>query len=1090
MAGWGWLKPLAVAAVLIAVSCAQIVGAQSVSSGVAAAKKADKYAKSRGAEDPQQATATPERSAQTALQQSEPVASATTITVTSTEIESLPASGRRWEEFVVDAPADSAQANGAPSLLNSLGPQNSDVQVDGVSLRLAFGSTTAPSTDSPTRSSSGQGVAEPSGTGQAWSSGRGFAISEAAVDQVQTTAGDAATGGERTDIETRRGGSALHGQAFLFDRQNIWGAQNPSSTWVQQTAAGTYSTVPVFTASPYTPPDHDLRWGFGAGSQIPHKRIFWFAALDGYNRNYAASSTVKWPDKFFAQPSNDQVQLLGAQLGTNNNTALAKYSQMLQTLDGLMGPVARRARQFAGFARIDWRSAERHHFTVEGTGADWDAPGSGFTRVSEYYGNHSFGSSQASQQWVLTRWEAFLTENLLAVTQASVGRSIQGIHPGTPSTYEQTLNQNSWGRLPHVVIDSRYGFSIGNPSRFGPGTFPDERSARLQESVNWIHGNVLVKAGVSYMHSNDQTSLLRNQTGTYYYSSIANFISDALVFSTYGLSNALDKFDQHNCDQMGRPWRDSTGALRGLGYLPCYTYYSQVMGPSLWAISTNDWAGFATAQWQPNKFFVASAGLRWDLEQLPPPIATLANPDLPLAGKVPSIGSNWGPRISFALGQSDHRWPVLRAGYGMYYGRIQNGPLMAALTQTGSANGDLSFFMRPTDNLNAGGAPPFPYVLAGEPLNMVKPGALEYSPGFRNPEVHQAIAAVEQSLPGHFVLSAGTMLSLGRRLPISIDTNFDASANPGTITYAVVDGTGKGPIKASQITVPFYANWPSTNSASGTAGRLNPNYQQITQISARANSTYEAAMFRLVRYGRRGLAMNTRYIYGHAMDWNPNQGFSVTGSDVLDPASFSREYGVSNLDARHTFVAAVIYNTQWKLQNVAGYIANGWRISGIGSIHSGLPYSMRTSVSIPREHNQLTGAAIIGLAPGINGSGGDNRVYGMGNDKTFYNIGRNTFRYPSAWKADVRLGKCFDLGKIRQLELLAETFNLFNHRNVTGIETIGYSIGAGSSSGSLPTLTYLTGLKANSTAFGQTLSSNSTNYYRERQYQFGLRIRF
>ncbi len=99
------------------------------------------------------------------------------------------------------------------------------------------------------------------------------------------------------------------------------------------------------------------------------------------------------------------------------------------------------------------------------------------------------------------------------------------------------------------------------------------------------------------------------------------------------------------------------------------------------------------------------------------------------------------------------------------------------------------------------------------------------------------------------------MVSLGRRLPISIDTNFDPAVNPGTITYAVVDGTGTGPIKTTQITVPFYASWPSATSSTGTAGRLNPDYQQITQIISRANSTYEAAMFKLARYGRRGLSL-------------------------------------------------------------------------------------------------------------------------------------------------------------------------------------------------------------------------------------------
>jgi len=63
----------------------------------------------------------------------------------------------------------------------------------------------------------------------------------------------------------------------------------------------------------------------------------------------------------------------------------------------------------------------------------------------------------------------------------------------------------------------------------------------------------------------------------------------------------------------------------------------------------------------------------------------------------------------------------------------------------------------------------------------------------------------------------------------------------------------------------------------------------------------------------------------------------------------------------------------------------------------------------------------------MNGSGGDNRVYGLGNDGHSYNIGRNTFRYPATWKADLRLGRRFDFGNMRQLELLAESFN-FHHR--------------------------------------------------------------
>jgi len=420
----------------------------------------------------------------------------------------------------------------------------------------------------------------------------------------------------------------------------------------------------------------------------------------------------------------------------------------------------------------------------------------------------------------------------------------------------------------------------------------------------------------------------------------------------------------------------------------------------------------------------------------------------------------------------------------MYFGRVENSTLETALTQTGSLNGDLNIFIRPTDGFNpitaTSDAQPFPYVLRGLPGSVVKPGAVEFATNFRNSEVHQAVTAVEEMLPGHLQLTASAMVSLGRRLPISIDTNFNPAVNPGTITYGVVDATGIGPIKTTRITVPFYASWPSATSSTGFAGRLNPDYQQISQIMSRANSTYEAAMLKVARYGHRGLSLHAHYTYAHAMDWNPNESTQVAGSDVFDPANFRQEYGASNLDVRHSAAVMAVYEAPWKLHNLAGQVGNGWMLSGIGQYRSGLPYTMRTSGSLAGEFT-TSGALILGLGPGMNGSGGDNRAYG---------VGRNTYRYPSAWKADLRLGKRFNLGQMRQLELLAESFNLFNHQNVTELETTGYYIERGASAGELPTLNYLTGLKANTTAFGQPLNINATNFYRERQIQFGLRLRF
>jgi hypothetical protein len=1023
----------------------------------------------------------------------DPVSSAVTTTITAQEVQSLPVSGRRWQEFVLDTPASTTAAASSQPSLRGASQEPADITVDGASMRLAFGAAAGSEPRAPDSGSSAQSASTQSGMAQAWNGGRGFSISESGIREVQAVAGNveaegARGAGGRVNLKTESGTNQFHGQAFLFDRQNTWGARNPFTQWVQNTGT---SAAPAFTPVPFTPPDHETVWGFGLGSRIRRDKLFWFAALDSYHRNDPGVATVKNPAEFFylPTPNDPQIQLLGAQLGENDNQAYNDYLGVpnsayaaagLEQLDQLLGLAPRATAQWVGFARVDWQAAERHRFTVEGIGANSNAPGGGLTRTSESFGNHSFGSSSAGEQWLLARWEAYLTPNLLATTQLSAGRDILTARPDAPSAFEQgLLKGNAWGQLPQIVVDSRYGFTIGNPSRFGQGSYPDERLLHAQENVDWVRNTLLLKAGFELDHNADATSLLRNETGTYYYSKIQNFIGDALAFEKFGLTNLFNYENPHNCNP----------TATALGALPCYSYYSQTMGPTNWRLSTSDLAGYVTAQWQPAKLAVFSVGLRWDREQMPPPLPALLNPDLPLTQKLPSLGNNWGPRISLAIGGAENHWPVLRLGYGMYYGRTENATIETALTQTGSAKGDQSFFIRSTDGLNpitlTSGAPPFPSVLTGPPASVVAPGAVQFAPNFRNPEVHQAVVSVEEALPGHLLVTAAALASLGRRLPISIDTNLPSLSSTQTITYGVVDASGLGPIKSSQITVPFYASWPSPT---GALGRPNPSYQQISEIMSRANSTYEAAMVKVTRYGRRGLTLHAHYTYAHAMDWNPNETTTVAGSDVLDPASFSQEYGTSNLDVRHSAAAMVIYESPWKLHGLAGYLANGWMLSGIGQFRGGLPYTMRTSGSLAEEH-QSNGTAIVGLAPGMNGSGGDNRVYGLGAGGRIYNIGRNTYRYPYTWKADLRLGKSFDLGQMRRLELLAESFNLFNHQNVTELETTGYYLDSGSVS-TFPTLNFLTGLKANTTAFGQPLNINATDFYRERQIQIGLRMRF
>jgi hypothetical protein len=283
--------------------------------------------------------------------------------------------------------------------------------------------------------------------------------------------------------------------------------------------------------------------------------------------------------------------------------------------------------------------------------------------------------------------------------------------------------------------------------------------------------------------------------------------------------------------------------------------------------------------------------------------------------------------------------------------------------------------------------------------------------------------------------------------------------------------------------MPFYATWPGA----AHGGRLNPNYQQIDETLSGANSRYEAASLRLTRTGRGGLTLHARYTYAHALDENPDSGCIAIQPSVFDPGNLRDEYGASDLDIRHSATLALVWAPRWKLPAREGLFANGWALSSVGSYRGGLPFTLRTAGSLaeeftaPAQETDSTSEAIVGLSTGINGYGGDNRVPG---------VGRNTFRYPATWKADLRLAKRFNLGEMRQIELLAESFNLFNHQNVTELETVGYSLQPGDPSGRLPTLNFLTGLKTGQTEFGQPLNVNGTDFYRPRQFQFGVRMRF
>ena len=97
---------------------------------------------------------------------------------------------------------------------------------------------------------------------------------------------------------------------------------------------------------------------------------------------------------------------------------------------------------------------------------------------------------------------------------------------------------------------------------------------------------------------------------------------------------------------------------------------------------------------------------------------------------------------------------------------------------------------------------------------------------------------------------------------------------------------------------------------------------------------------------------------------------------------------------------------------------------------TGLPYSVATSSGSPARD------AATGFNPYGSGVGGT----GVASFIPFF--GRNQLNAPRNIVIDTRLQKDFRVREGMSLQLLAEGFNLANHRNITGVNSGAFTIGA------------------------------------------------
>jgi hypothetical protein len=321
---------------------------------------------------------------------------------------------------------------------------------------------------------------------------------------------------------------------------------------------------------------------------------------------------------------------------------------------------------------------------------------------------------------------------------------------------------------------------------------------------------------------------------------------------------------------------------------------------------------------------------------------------------------------------------------------------------------------------------------------------------------------VQRQVTSNFAVSVAYVGNLTHDLPFAQDINAPAT---GALAPACATSAGANIVARRPIDNPGVATCKAPGSPFGTVLLVQSNqtgsYNGL-QATAQLRMTY-------------GLMLYGFYTFSHTFD-SVQLDNNTTQGGAEDMTNLGLERGPADFDLRHQFVTALV----WKLQYYHGdhflarEIANGWTISPIIKIHSGLPFTVLNGKDANLTGNSAAQRAQ--LAPGQNpvlsnrsaaewfnvaafqAANPANLVNGIAVDG---NSGRNMFRGPTFKDVDLAISRDFVLEHLN-LQLRADAYNVFN--------TV--SLG-------------LPGATVGSATFGVITSASAM-----RQLQLGLRLTF
>jgi hypothetical protein len=860
----------------------------------------------------------------------------------------------------------------------------------------------------------------------------GYSVSQAAIREFQVNTSNYSaeygrSAGGVINAVTKSGTNDIHGSAFLYDRNNKWGARNPLST-ISQLVNGVFTPVGLKAK--------DVRYQFGGtiGGPIVKDKAFFFFSYDQQKRNFPGIARFVTP----------------GYLSTVNRTTLTargltsdQIDTSLNFINSLTGEVPRKGNQKLFFPKLDWNINSKNTLTATYNRLRWASPAGVQTAATVTRDRAGFGDDFVTADSVNLRLTSTLSSSLLNEGRFLWSHELDSQIANPPLPGEPTTAD---GNSPQVALTN--GITFGKSTSLDRKALPDERRFQFADTMTLTSGNHTFKFGTDVSHVRDIDDNLFTGAGSYTYSNINDFIVDYVNFTTNGALRAAGR----QCATLANPATSTRLAGK------CYTSnFAQGFGPPRFQLATTDFAFFAQDDWRTTPRLTLNLGLRWEYEKFPQPF--LVNPAVPQTANRPSDKNNFGPRIGFAWDINGDAKTSLRGGYGIYYGRVIGSTIINSLINTGLASGQVVSSVA----ANAPSGTATAQIPLGNPAAPIFPNLLPTAPSgtasvqffednFQNPLIHQGDVVIERQIMRNTVVSASYLFSFGKHLPSFVDVNLSPATTTRTVN--IVDG----PFAGQNWTFPYFLG----------AARPNPNFGFIDQISSNVSSKYHALVLQANRRLTNGLQFQTSYTLSRASDnGQTSTTFTPSFSGPFDPFNLAGENGLSAFDRRHKFVASAVYNTDFaglKDNKVGRAIFNGWTIAPIFNAFSGARYTGNTSGSA------VSGVFGFSQAGGVNGSNGSLR---------FALVPPNFFKQPNIWYADLRISRRFRITEKSRLEVLAEGFNIFNRTQVTSVNTTIYNI---STSGSNVIATF-------NPAFGTTTGADGF-FFRERQIQLAVRFEF